>query len=85
MNRIGSDVQEVEWSVVCSLQMFFRDPILVIVFLITLFSISYKFICRNQKFGCLEKKQYLCSEFQSYKSMILWYKNCGVKRVRQTN
>ena len=42
MNRIGSDVQEVEWSVVCSLQMFFRDPILVIVFLITLFSISYK-------------------------------------------
>lgn len=42
LNRIGSDVQEVEWSVVCSLQMFFRDPILVIVFLITLFSISYK-------------------------------------------
>lgn len=42
LNRIGSDVQEVEWSVVCSLQMFFRDPILVVVFLITLFSISYK-------------------------------------------
>ena len=42
LNRIGSDVQEVDWSVVCSLQMFFRDPILVIVFLITLFSISYK-------------------------------------------
>ncbi|MBP5557967.1 MAG: ABC transporter ATP-binding protein [Bacteroidales bacterium] len=42
LNRIGSDVQEVEWSVVCSLQMFFRDPILVIAFLITLFSISYK-------------------------------------------
>lgn len=42
LNRIGSDVQEVEWSVVCSLQMFFRDPILVIVFLSTLFSISYK-------------------------------------------
>ena len=42
LNRIGSDVQEVEWSVVCSLQMFFRDPILVIVFLITIFSISYK-------------------------------------------
>lgn len=42
MNRIGSDVQEVEWSVVCSLQMVFRDPLLVIVFLVTLFSISYK-------------------------------------------
>ena len=42
LNRIGSDVQEVEWSVVCSLQMFFRDPILVIVFLITLFSTTVK-------------------------------------------
>ncbi len=42
LNRIGSDVQEVEWSVICSLQMLFRDPLLVIVFIITLFSISYK-------------------------------------------
>lgn len=42
LNRIGTDVPEVEWSVVCSLQMLFRDPLLLIVFLITLFSISYK-------------------------------------------
>ncbi|MCR5115022.1 MAG: ABC transporter ATP-binding protein/permease [Bacteroidales bacterium] len=42
MNRIGSDVQEVEWSIVCSLQMLFRDPILLIVFILTLISISYK-------------------------------------------
>ena len=42
MNRIGSDVQEVEWSAVCSLQMVFRDPLLVIIFLVTLFSINYK-------------------------------------------
>lgn len=42
LSRIGSDVQEVEWSVVCSLQMLFRDPLLIIVFIFTLFSISYK-------------------------------------------
>lgn len=42
LSRIGADVQEVEWSVVCSLQMLFRDPLLIIVFLFTLFSISYK-------------------------------------------
>lgn len=40
LNRIGSDVQEVEWSVVCSLQMLFRDPLLLVVFISTLFSIS---------------------------------------------
>ena len=49
MNRIGSDVQEVEWSVVCSLQMFFRDPILVIVFLITLM-ISEEILARFSVF-----------------------------------
>lgn len=42
LSRIGADVQEVEWSVVCSLQMLFRDPLLIIVFIFTLFSISYK-------------------------------------------
>lgn len=42
LSRIGADVQEVEWSIVCSLQMLFRDPLLIIVFLFTLFSISYK-------------------------------------------
>src|SRR5574344_878502 len=42
LNRMGSDVQEVEWSIVCSLQMIFRDPLLLIVFLFTLFSLNYK-------------------------------------------
>ena len=42
LNRISADVQEVEWSVVCGLQMLFRDPLLVVVFLITLFTISVK-------------------------------------------
>lgn len=42
LNRVGVDVQEVEWSVICSLRMIIRDPVLVLVFLITLFSINYK-------------------------------------------
>ncbi len=42
LNRIGSDVQEVDWSIVCSVRMVCRDLIMVIVFLFALFSISYK-------------------------------------------
>ncbi|MBQ7734746.1 MAG: ABC transporter ATP-binding protein, partial [Bacteroidales bacterium] len=42
LNRIGSDVQEVDWSIVCSVRMVCRDLLLVIVFLFALFSISYK-------------------------------------------
>ena len=42
LNRIGSDVQEVDWSIVCSVRMVCRDLLLVIVFLFVLFSISYK-------------------------------------------
>jgi ATP-binding cassette, subfamily B, bacterial MsbA len=42
MNRIGSDVQEVEWSIISTIQTFCRDPFLMIVYLITLFSVSYK-------------------------------------------
>lgn len=42
LNRIGSDVQEVDWSIVCSIRMVCRDLLLVIVFLFALFSISYK-------------------------------------------
>ena len=40
MNRVGSDVQEVEWSIVSMLFLLFRDPLLVILFLISLFLIS---------------------------------------------
>ena len=42
LNRIGSDVQEIDWSIVSGIRMVFRDMILVIVFLGVLFSISYK-------------------------------------------
>ncbi len=42
LNRIGSDVQEVDWSIVCSIRMVCRDALLVIVFFAFLFSISYK-------------------------------------------
>lgn len=42
LNRIGSDVQEVEWSIVCSIHMLFRDALMVIIFLFCLFSINYK-------------------------------------------
>jgi subfamily B ATP-binding cassette protein MsbA len=40
--RISSDVQEVEASIISSLQMLFRDPITIIVYLVFLFSISFR-------------------------------------------
>ncbi len=40
INRIGADVQEVEWSIVSMLQMLFRDPLLLIVYLVSLLMIS---------------------------------------------
>ena len=42
LSRMGSDVLEVEWSIFSSLQSLCRDPFLIIVFVITLFSISAK-------------------------------------------
>jgi len=38
--RISSDVQEIETSIMSSLQMLFRDPLTIIIYLIFLFSIS---------------------------------------------
>ncbi|MEI6433406.1 MAG: ABC transporter ATP-binding protein [Bacteroidota bacterium] len=38
--RMTTDVQEVEWSIMSSLEMAFRDPITMITFLITLFVLS---------------------------------------------
>jgi len=40
MARMGGDVQEVELSIMSSLEMLFRDPITIIVYLITLFIIQ---------------------------------------------
>lgn len=42
LNRMGADVQEVEWSVISTLQSICRDPFLIVVFLTALFSISAK-------------------------------------------
>ena len=38
--RMTTDVQEVEWSIMSSLEMAFRDPITMITYLVTLFVIS---------------------------------------------
>ena len=40
--RISNDVQEIEASILSSLQMLFRDPITIIVYLVILFTISFK-------------------------------------------
>ncbi len=42
MTRISNDVQEVEISVMSSLTMMFRDPILIVVFVVYLFITSYE-------------------------------------------
>lgn len=38
--RMTNDVQEIEWSIMSSLEMAFRDPITIIVYVITLFILS---------------------------------------------
>lgn len=42
MSRMGADVQEVEWSIFSSLTNICRDPLIMAIFLFTLFSISGK-------------------------------------------
>lgn len=42
MTRISSDVQELESSLLSSLQMMFRDPITIVVFLVMMFGISFQ-------------------------------------------
>ncbi|HYW96990.1 MAG TPA: ABC transporter ATP-binding protein, partial [Bacteroidales bacterium] len=42
MSRMSQDVQEIEVSVVRSLEMLFRDPILIVAFLVALFIMSFK-------------------------------------------
>jgi len=41
LNRFGTDVQEIEWSVVQSIIIICRDPVMIIVFLIALFKVSF--------------------------------------------
>ena len=41
LNRFGTDVQEIEWSAVQSIIVICRDPIMIVVFLATLFKISF--------------------------------------------
>jgi ABC-type multidrug transport system fused ATPase/permease subunit len=41
LNRFGTDVQEIEWSVVSSIIIVCRDPVMIIVFLIALFKTSF--------------------------------------------
>lgn len=41
MNRIGPDVQEVEWSVISSLQALCRDPFLLTAYLIALLKVNF--------------------------------------------
>lgn len=40
ISRMTADVQEIEWSIMSSLEMLFREPITLIAFLVTLFIIS---------------------------------------------
>jgi len=42
MSRMTSDVQEIEWSLVASIEMIFRDPLTIIIYLVTLFWMSYQ-------------------------------------------
>jgi len=40
MARVTTDVQEVEWSIMSSLEMIFRDPLNIVIFLVTLMIMS---------------------------------------------
>jgi len=40
ISRMSSDVMEVEWSILNSLEMIFREPLTIIIFLVTLFMMS---------------------------------------------
>lgn len=42
ISRMTTDVQEVEWSVMSSLEMMFRDPVTVITYLVALFAMDYE-------------------------------------------
>jgi subfamily B ATP-binding cassette protein MsbA len=41
LNRFGTDVQEIEWSVINSIIVICREPIMIIIFLVMLFKVSF--------------------------------------------
>lgn len=42
ITRMSNDVQEIEWSIMSSIEMIFRDPLTILIYLITLFFMSYQ-------------------------------------------
>ena len=42
ISRMTADVQEIEWSIMQSLEMIFREPLTIVVFLVMMFGISAK-------------------------------------------
>ena len=42
LSRISNDLIEIEWSIMSTLEMLFKDPITIIVFLIALLTLSFK-------------------------------------------
>ncbi len=42
ITRMSNDVQEVEWSIMSSIEMIFRDPITILIYVITLLFMSYE-------------------------------------------
>ena len=40
MSRMSNDVKEIEWSILSSLEMLFRDPLTILIFIITLIILS---------------------------------------------
>lgn len=40
MSRMSADVQEVEWSIMSSLEMIFREPVTIVLYLVTLIMLS---------------------------------------------
>lgn len=42
ISRMSSDVQEVEWSIMSSIEMIFRDPLTILIYFFTLLFMSYE-------------------------------------------
>ncbi len=42
LSRMSSDVQEVEWSIMSSIEMIFRDPLTILIYFFTLLFMSYE-------------------------------------------
>lgn len=42
ISRMSNDVQEIEWSIMSSIEMIFRDPLTIIIYFITLLFMSYE-------------------------------------------